>query len=322
MQPAHMAFADVKKFRFGADVEASDGVAGKLEYVVADPSQNTVIAAGIRPRLFGKTYAVPMRLIAAGTAQAVTISVPLADIEKVTTNPSGVVLDRSTAVVAGGKRLGRLAQLTIHSETGLLRHLVVESLRGEVLVPAPMITAIAAKQLAVDLGPVQPKQLTPYRDDDDLRQEALTAINDYVPLRVDMRGFDVRAIDGVVWLRGHVASDLNRSLVPDQLVGIPGIAEIHNDLISDSAISSAVSMALALDPRTAAARIGVYPRLGEIHLRGNVATPATRQAAEQIAAAIPGVESVINELIVNPREPVLHDLAAVTNEEDRVPGGS
>jgi osmotically-inducible protein OsmY len=322
MQPAHMAFADVKKFRFGAEVEASDGAAGKLEFVVADPSRCTITAAGIHPRLFGKTYAVPMRLIAAGTAESVTVSVPLADIEQAPTSPSGVVLDRSTAVTAGGKRLGRLVQLTIHSETGLLRHLVVESLGREMLVSAPMITAIVAKQIAVDLGSVQPKQLVPYRDDDELRQEALAAIDAYSPLRIDMRGFDVYAIDGVIWLRGHVASDLNRSLVPDQLVGLPGIAEIHNDLISDSAISSAVSMALARDPRTTEARIGVYPRLGEIHLRGNVATPATRQAAEQIAAAVPGVKSVVNELFVNPREPVLHDLAAVTNQEDMVPGGS
>ncbi len=322
MHLPHMGFADVQKFRFGAEVEASDGVSGKVEYVVADPAANTVTAAGIRPRVFGKTYDVPLRLITAASAATVTIGVPLADVEKMATRPSGVVLDRSTAVVAGGKRLGRLEQVTVHSESGMLRHLVVESLGREMLVPAPRITSITAKQIAVDLGSVQPKQLVPYRDDEELRQEALTAIDGYVPLRIDMRGFEVHAIDGVVWLRGHVASDLNRTLVADQLVGLPGLAEIHNDLLSDARLSSAVSMALARDPRTTEARIGVYPRLGEIRLRGNVLNAATRQTAELVAAAVPGVKSVVNELIINPRERALHDLAAVTVHEDMVPGGS
>jgi len=325
MQPAHMAFADVQKFRFGADIEASDGVAGHLEFVVADPAARTVTAAGIKPHLFAKTHIVPIHNVGTATADTVNVNIPLAEIEQAPTSPDakGAVLSKSTSIVAvSGKRLGKLVQLTIHAETQQLRHLVVEQLGREVLVPAPMIRDVTARQIAVDLGSIAPKDLTPYRPDEELRQAALDAIDDYVPLRIDMPGFQVHVIDGVVWLRGHVASDLNRSLVADQLVNIPGIAAIHNELIPDTSISSAVSMALAHDPRTAGERIGVYPRLGTIRLRGNVRTAAARQAAYEIAAAVPGVKDVLNELNVNPREPGVPDLAAVTNREDMVPGGT
>src|SRR5262249_33297455 len=154
----------------------------------------------------------------------------------------------------------------------------------------------------INLGSLPPSRLTAYRDDAALRQEALDAIYDYWLLRVDMPGFEVHAIDGVIWLRGHVASDLNRRLVADQLVGIPGLAEVHNDLIADTALAAAVSMAVAHDPRTASERIGVYPRLGTISLRGNVRSAAVRQAAFQVAAAVPGVKEVVNELRINPQE--------------------
>src|SRR5262249_20925289 len=206
----YMAFAEVKKFRFGADIQASDGTAGRLECLVADPGHRTISAAGIRPHLFGKTYFVPLHLIASGTAQVVTLTIPLAELEQRPTTPNadGAILTGTTHVTEERHALGRLAQLTIHSETQAVRHLVVARPGREVLVPAPMITEITARQITLNLGSLQPSQLISYRDDAELRQEALAAIYDYWPLRVDMPGFEVHAIDGVIWMRGHVASDL------------------------------------------------------------------------------------------------------------------
>jgi osmotically-inducible protein OsmY len=334
MQPAQlstpdttqiMEFADVRKFRFGAGVEASDGVAGKVEGVVADVGQHTITAVGVKLSFFSrKVHFVPIHMVAAGTAgtaATVTLSIPLDEIEKAPTSASGLLLSGATSVSAGGRSLGHLAQLTIHAETGALRHLVVERLGREVLVPGPLITALAAKQITVDLSAVRPNQLTAYRDDEELQQEASDAIYDYVPLRVEMPGFQVHAIDGVIWLRGHVANDLNRRLIADQLVNLAGLAEVHNELIADSDLAAAVSMALARDPRTSAERIGVYPRLGTVYLRGAVHSPAARQAAQQVASAVPGVERVASELHVNPRASVVPTLATVTDQEDVVPGG-
>jgi osmotically-inducible protein OsmY len=331
MQPAQpftaditqiMEFADVRKFRFGAGVEASDGVAGKVECVVADAEQRTITAVGVKLGLFfGKVHFVPIHMVAAGTAATVTLSIPLDEIEKAPASASGLLLTGATSVTASSRSLGHLAQLTIHAETGALRHLVVERLGREVLVPAPLITTLAAKQITVDLSAIHPNQLTAYRDDEELQQEATDTIYDYAPLRVDMPGFRAHAIDGVIWLRGHVASDLNRRLIADQLVNLAGLAEVHNDLIADTDLAAAVSMALARDPRTSAEHIGVYPRLGTVYLRGAVHSSVARQAAQQVASAVPGVERVMGELHVDPRATVVPTLASVTDQEDVVPGG-
>src|SRR5262249_14197460 len=232
------------------------------------------------------------------------------------------ILSRSTRVAAARSGLGQLVQLTSHGATQALRHLVVARPGREVLVPAPTIDAITARQIAINLGSLSPGHLIVYRDDAELRQEALDAIYDYWPLRVDMPGFEVHAIDGVIWLRGHVATDLNRRLVADQLVSIAGLAEVHNDLIADTDLAAAVSMALAHDPRTAGERIGVYPRLGALSLPGNVPSAALRQTTFKVPAAVPGVKEIVNELRINPQDPGLPDLAAVTNQEDMVPGGT
>jgi osmotically-inducible protein OsmY len=323
MQIAPMEFAEVQKFRFNADVQASDGEAGKVVSVVADPGRRAVTHVGVRVgALFGKTYYVPLNLISAADDNTVTVSVPLDDITKLTGKPSGTELTGGTHVSAGGKSLGHLVQLTINRETQVLRHLVVDRLGREHLVNAAMITDLTPRQIIVDLGGLQPGRLTPYRSDADLRQAVYDTLYDYYRLRIDLPGIEVHAIDGVVWLRGHVSSDVNRRIVEDLLQGLPGMSELHNELFADNQLAAAVSLAIAHDPRTASQRIGVYPRLGAVSLRGVVQTPMASAAAVEIARTIPGVKDVLNELRINPRLTTLPDLAAVTNREDMVPGGT
>lgn len=323
-EPVIVEFAEVKKFRFDADLQASDGEAGKLVTIILEGEQPKVSSIGVRVGGFfrkNSVYYVPLDLVTEANADTVTLSIPLDEIEKHVATPSGLALTARTTLVAGGKTLGRLAQLTIHSDTRLLRHLVVErGLGREYLVPATMITSVTARQVNLDLGGTSAERLTPYRDDEELRQEAFDAIYNYARLRVELPGIQIFAIDGVIWLKGHVSSDLNRRLVADQLGGIVGLAELHNELVADNELAAAVSMALGRDPRTAGQHIGVYPRLGEVHLRGNVRTAEASAAAAEVAQRVPGVTRIVNELHVNPNVDVVPVLAGVTNEEDMVPG--
>lgn len=323
MQLPQSEFAAVQKFRFEADVEASDGIAGKLRWVIADPATHAVTFDGIKPGIFGPTYDVPIHLVTAADDNRVTVSVPLDEIKKFGTRPPGAQLDRSTHVAtSGGKTLGKLVQLTINQETGALRHLVVDrALHGETLVNAGLITDLSAKQIIVNLGALQPGQLTPYRPDAELRDEVYSRIYDYARMRPDLPGITIHAIDGVVWLKGWVSSDVNRRIIQDLLENITGMAELHNELVADNQLAAAVSLALGRDPRTAAQRIGVYPKLGEVHLRGIVQSPQVAGAATDIAGTIPGVKSVVNEMRINPQFTNIPDLAAVTNAEDLIPGG-
>lgn len=325
METAATELADVKKVRLGGRVQASDGEAGKVADMVADATQSTITHVGIKPGFLGSghTYYVPMSLVTAGDSERLTVSIPLADIkQEYAAAPVGARLSASTSVAAGGRTLGKLVQVTVHANTLALRHLVIErGLGREVLVPASAVAAISAKRIELDLGVIKPDQLIPFRPDIELRDAVYQAIDGYEPLRIDLPGIEIHAIDGVVWLTGHVSSELNVRLIADQLINIPGLAELHNELVVDTDLAAHISFALAHDSRTAKTYIGVYPRLGVVHLRGAVRTPEARQAASEIAGAISGVKSLINDLKVDPNAAVVPVLAGVTNDEDMVPGG-
>jgi hypothetical protein len=166
-------------------------------------------------------------------------------------------------------------------------------------------------------------RLQPYRSDEELRQEVFDTLYDNVSLRVDLPGIEIHPIDGAVWLQGHVSNDGMRRLATEEIQGITGLSAVYNELVADDMLAAAVSAALAHDPRTAGAGqyIGVYPRLGEIHLRGSVQTAAAREGASTVALAVPAVKRVVNELHIDPDALELHDLAGVTNQYDLVPGG-
>jgi osmotically-inducible protein OsmY len=144
---------------------------------------------------------------------------------------------------------------------------------------------------------------------------------DHAPLRLDLAAIEIHPLDGVVQLRGHVSNDLLRRMAEDQVQGITGMSELHNDLVADNDLAATVSMALALDSRTAGQHIGVYPRLGEIHLRGSVRTRAAYEGASNVAGAVPAVTRIMNELRIDPDANEISVLAGVTNREDMVPGG-
>ena len=323
MQLTPTEYASVVKLRFDAEVQASDGPAGKLVSVVADPGRFVITHAGVRTgMLFGKVYYVPAHLLAEGDDTMLSVSVPLEEIQQQSTKAAGPELSHATTVNADGKALGHLEQLTINTETHALRHLVVERMGRESLVNAGQITALAAKQVGVHLDGKRSAQLTPYRSDKELRQEIYDRLYDYPRLRVDLPGVRIYVIDGVVWLRGNVASDVNRRLIDDLLQNVNGLDELHNELYPDNEVAASVSLALAHDTRTTGQRIGVYPRLGEVHLRGNIRSAEVGAAAMEVARGIPGVTTVVNELQINAAATHLPDMAAVTGREDLVPGGS
>jgi osmotically-inducible protein OsmY len=340
-QPTMTPSAGAWKFRFGADISASDGTAGKLiaVAVVADKQGQTLTYLGIRVRLFSRHhYFVPVEVVTGAGTERVTLNIALAEIEKWPSAPSGsgIVLSRSTRMNtidardsrdardrgdAAGKRLGLLVQITVDPVTHALRSFVVaRGWRGEVLVPVRAVTNFAARQVTAHLGNRRPDDM-PYRPDEQLRQDIYDRLFDHAPLRLDLAAIEIHPLDGVVQLRGHVTNDLLRRMAEDQIQGITGMSELHNDLVADNDLAARVSMALALDSRTTGQHIGVYPHLGEIHLRGSVRTRAAYEGASTVAGAVPAVTRIMNELRIDPDANEISVLAGVTNREDLVPGG-
>ncbi len=323
METPATTFAPVSKFRFRASARDAEGADGTLTDVVVAAESRAILAVGVRFGFFGRTaYALAGQVVAA-TDDGVELNVVRAEIEKDGKQPEGIRLSGDTPVTQAGKRLGKLAQVSFNGDTRALRHIVVErGLAGDVIVTATAIDQISANGIALLASRNgATATFTPYRPDADLRADASQAIEGYNRLRVDMEGINVTAIDGVIWLRGFVSSELNRRLVGDLVSGVYGLGELHNELITDPELAAEISLALARDPRTAEDRIGVYPTLGRVRLRGGVRTAEARAAAEQLATATPGVGEIVNELHVNPDANVLPVMASVTNTEDVVPGG-
>ncbi|HEX5440829.1 MAG TPA: BON domain-containing protein [Ktedonobacterales bacterium] len=324
MQNSATEFAPVSKYRFGATVLTSDGEEGSLDSLIVDASACAITGMRVRFGLFGRElYTLPMSVIRHANPDRVDLHATLDELKRDYSQVTAVLLLNSrTQVLVGNKSVGKLVQVTVKRETQALRHLVVRGIRGESLVSARGITAIEGRRIVIGAsGQGAMPVLTPYRPDEEIREEVREAIYDYAQLRVDLPGIAIRVIDGVLWLQGHVSSDLNKRLVSDQIANIRGLSEIHNDLIADNDLASDVAMALAKDPRTMQGNIGVYPSLGHINLRGRVRTPAARTAAYEVAHSVRGVEDVENALIVDPNAEVIPVLAGVTNQEDRVPGG-
>lgn len=323
MQRAVTEFAAVWKFRFGSAIQTEDGELGTLVQLAVDPARRMLTHIGVRFGLLGRVHLVPTGVIADTSPDTTQITISREDAEKLgESGTNGIIFSDKTQIVLNGKRLGRLARLSVNRNTLALRHMVVNrGLGGEVLVSAADISQVDARHILLDISQPGAQPLTPFRPDSELSTEVREAIESYPRLRIDMDGIEIHAIDGVVWLKGYVSSELNRRLVQDQLINIRGMAELHNELLTDTDLAAAVSAALASDPRTASERIGVYPALGTARLRGSVRSQAAREAAGQIAAGVRGVKSVENALHIDPAASVLPVLAGVTNEEDRVPGG-
>lgn len=317
--------ADVVKYRFDVTVQASDGEAGRLVSVIVDAGRRCVLAVGLKVGfLLGATYYVPVTNVLGGSEDALTLAIPLDEIKQSPKDvPSGAAMTSATVITSGGKTLGRLAQMTVTATDQALQTVVLHrGGRGEALIPASQVTGVSTKQIQVELSAASVDKLVPFRRDSDLYDEVYRALFDYAPLRIDLAGMTIRVVDGAVWLIGHVSSDLNQRLASDLMDGIPGVASVYNALVTDSDLAAQVSRALARDPRTAGEMIGVYPMLGEVRLRGSVRTAEARAAAGEIARAMRGVKSVVNDLHVDPNVRVVPVMAGITNEEDMVPGGA
>lgn len=72
----------------------------------------------------------------------------------------------------------------------------------------------------------------------------------------------------------------------------------EDEALGDEAIAEAVRRELGEDAATADLRIAVHVRRGVVYLRGNVPEMIDADAAEEIAGRLPGVNEVVDELLV------------------------
>jgi osmotically-inducible protein OsmY len=119
---------------------------------------------------------------------------------------------------------------------------------------------------------------------------------DYEPLRASHADITIGIRRASVTLSGRVRTVTQKILAEVLTRRLSGVDDVINHLVADPEVVREVADALAADPRTAPYVIRVEVRHGLATLQGQVDDAATSQAAVDVAARVPSVALVRNQL--------------------------
>ena len=141
-------------------------------------------------------------------------------------------------------------------------------------------------------------ELPEFRPDDEIAIDVVRRL-DESPLFQGLDRYTARVeVDGgVVRLFGRVRTSELKRAAEEVAASVPGALSVDNQLIADDALAASVEAALRSgDAHLEDLEVSVL--LGRVRLRGKAATPQDRRAAEKVARAVTGVESVANDMEV------------------------
>jgi osmotically-inducible protein OsmY len=317
----------VQKFVFGSRIFCSNSEDGVLTHVGFDPTTRHASQIGVKQgRLFGKTVYLPFNTVTDASGEGVNLNITREELASASRKElAGVLLDhRSIVCRVEAVACGTLMLVMVQPESGELAYIVVRSFPAgqDTLLCQEHVKKLDNGRIELSIPDATLHTLPPYRSDAELQQEVEEILCDLIPLHVDFKGMTVHVLESVLYLDGNISSSLRGDIVRDQALGIIGLLEIKNRLVGDDRLASDLAMALAQDPRTRALPIGVYPRSGVVRLSGAVHNEEQKVAAAEIACSIPGVRSVVNDLVIDPRADMLYVMSSVEGSEaiDQVPG--
>jgi osmotically-inducible protein OsmY/uncharacterized protein YrrD len=315
------------QINLGSVASATDDTLGKVTQVLVQPQtwqiSHIVVQRGL---LMKKMLAVPAEFITEARADGLQLSLMVDDVLQKAQMPKEplLALKDNMSVGNGSENLGGISELFFDAQTRRLAYLVVHRhaiAGGEVLLSVDQVADLKPERVGVKVSPKEFALLPHYQADPELEEGVRRVLWDYPRLRIDMGAVQVHAQCNEVWLLGHVSSDINRRLLEDLARSVRGVREVHNTLVADTDLAVTIATALSKQEETGGLLIGVYPTLGEVYLRGLVPTAAAKEAIEQVAAEVPGVKAIHNEVVVSEKADHLPTLAGVTGSEDVVPGG-
>ena len=321
-----ISISEMQKFHFGAKVFCSDGECGVLTHIVFDPTTRRMVAIGVKQGwLFGKTVYIAYDTVTDATSDGVQLRVSSAELLASKVEAQGTLLDSKSVVeLVESQTKGTLLLIAVHPQSGELAYLVTHHLRAgqDTFIRQDSVSKLETDRVTVSIDEGTLQALPPYRSDDELQREVEDMLFDLTLLHVDLAGMRIRVLDSVLYLDGNISSSLRGDIVADQAMGTQGLLAVENRLIADDRLAGDLALVLGRDEHTHDLPIGVYPKLGVVRLSGAVHTTQQQQAAEEIAHKFPGVRSVINDLVVDPKADMLHVMSSSegAEAEDKVPG--
>jgi osmotically-inducible protein OsmY/sporulation protein YlmC with PRC-barrel domain len=222
--------------------------------------------------------------------------------------PEGeVVLERGVEVRAKGEVVGDIDHLLLDPRSQKITHLVVRLFDAPklVIVPFDWVEDLGDGYVNLKRSREELLRLQPFsrRSDDELAgavKEALQREGGKT-----FSGVQVQVDRGVVRLSGTTPTVADKAAADRVAREVPGVIDVRNELLPDTAIMARVTAALAEDKRTALTPIEVSSVAGTVTLSGEVDSAETRAAAEEIARQVPGVKLVVNNLSIRPRKEII-----------------
>jgi osmotically-inducible protein OsmY/sporulation protein YlmC with PRC-barrel domain len=213
-----------------------------------------------------------------------------------------IVLERNTEVRTRDELTGAIDHLIVDPLHQELTHLVVrfdDQPQQPVIVPFEWVEDLGDGYLLLKCTREDLRQLqsyTPPLSDVELTTAVTAALQhqDGNALKQVKVGVD-RAL---VELQGTTPTVADKAKAEEIARSVHGVIAVRNTVVANTTIAAPGSAALAEDPRTALAPIDLSSSGSTVTLSGEVTSGEVRQAAEQIARAVPGVALVINALEV------------------------
>ena len=218
------------------------------------------------------------------------------------------------AIIRAGQRVecrdgdaGKVSLVLLDGRTERATHLVVRQgvlHSRDIIVPIEWVSEFHTDHLKLVVDRTALDPLPEYLPDkeienrieqalwkDDLIRQGVLA---YTPIEIVVQ-------DGLATLRGHVNTSGERQRVEDIIQEVRGVQGLENRLVIDYEVEVAVAQALGRDPRTRNDIVKVSSRFGRVFLQGRVPTLEIQTAAEEVAATVPQVRSIINRLRMSRR---------------------
>jgi hyperosmotically inducible protein len=290
------------ELRIGREVMCGADLVGRLERVVLDPHTGRVshIVVGHK----GRPAVVPLSAVEREDDGVIYLQPTGCDVERFPTYEMPQVSDRTEVVGLDGP-IGRVRNLLTNKTSGVVTHIVVRMSSGwlpprEIVVPIALARTITPERIELAVNRAELLELPDFRSDDEIGVDVLRRLNedprfqgiDKYTLQVDVNG-------GVVRLSGRVRTTELKLAAEELAAQTRGALAVDNKLIADDELAARIEQELRANG-VHMDGIDVSVLLGQVRLRGQAATPAERDIADRIARTVVGVESVKNDLAVQP----------------------
>jgi osmotically-inducible protein OsmY len=199
----------------------------------------------------------------------------------------------------GDQTFGLITKLYLNPG-GKISHLAIRTTRlfgRHKMVPIASVSDVTPLRVLLSINRHQFRELPGFHSDGLIAEGVDRALWKDIVLRdTDYGEIDVRVVDGIVTLNGHVITGMNQWRAETAAKSIPGVLGVKSYLVPDDRLTVEIAGALGQIEKREGCKFFTRVENGLAVLTGDVSSAALRDEAEQCVARIPWVRGIINDI--------------------------